>query len=1507
MLHAIRVRYSRSNIYTYSGIVLIAANPFQKLDNLYSPDIIQAYAGRTRGELEPHLFAISEDAFRCMVRDKKNQTVVVSGESGAGKTVSAKFIMRYFATVEDADAQDTGIMNQPAESMSQTEEQILATNPIMEAFGNAKTTRNDNSSRFGKYLEILFDKKRNIIGAEIRTYLLERSRLVFQPKTERNYHIFYQLCAGADEKMREKIGLLPAEEYFYLNQGGEIKIDRVDDKEEFEITRDALSLIGMSEEKQIYIFEILSGLLRLGNIEIVATRNDAHLASDEPNLLKACEMLGVSATDFAKWIVKKQITTRSEKIISSLNHTQAVVSRDSVAKYIYSCIFDWLVDFINSDLCPESLQDDVASFIGVLDIFGFEHFEKNSFEQFCINYANEKLQQEFNQHVFKLEQEEYIREELEWKFIEFTDNQPCIDLIESKLGILSLLDEESRLPSGSDESWMTKLYQSLDKPPHNKVFKKPRFGNNKFIVAHYAIDVAYDSEGFIEKNRDTVSDGHLEALKATTNPLLKEVFASVEAAQAKVAAAAPAKGGRRMVHRKPTLGSIFKASLIDLMKIINSTNVHYIRCIKPNEEKVAWKFDSLMVLSQLRACGVLETIRISCVGFPTRWTYEEFASRYYMLIPSSEWVPTDINEFCSRVLTSTIEDNKKYQTGNTKIFFKAGMLAFLEKKRSDRLHSCAVLIQKNLRMLLYRNRYREIRKSIINSQALLRGHRIRANFRKEVERRAATSIQSLVRGYLIRKMYADANASTIIFQAISRGRLIRAKLVRIRQTEAAVVIQTWWRGKHQRQEYLKSRKAIIYTQSCFRRRFAIRELQQLKVESKSAEHFKEVSYQLENKVVELTQNLAGRNSENKKLKAQIERLEKMAQQSKTARGDLLEREKEYEEDSKKVRDEYQTKIKTLEAAIAAVEDDKQEALTTVEKIKSQYADLESKIKEKDEEFAKAQDTINGHLEKEASLNTRIDDLKAEIGNLRSDNARLEQISKSAQISIDNIGAPKIRKNQPIQNRRSLSPAPGKWSSPTNNVSDKNRPMSVAFPVSQRESLANSVDTGSATLYNQYEDDSASDIDFDFELAELLQDSKHLHKEVVDGLVKNLKIPAPSIAVNLLAKEVMFPARIIIIIISDMWRLGLVKESERFLSEVFQAIQQYIISYKDDDIAAVGTFWLSNVHEMLSFVTHAHAMIVESENLIQIMGESEYNEYLNLAVVVKEDFESLGYNIYHTWLKKMKKALDKIAVPAVVVSQSLPGFITNDASPFLSKMFSSAPLYNMDDVLTFFNSLEQAQLAYCLEPEVMNGAILELLRYIDVLCFNDLLMRRNFLSWKRGLQLNYNVTRLEEWCKSHGLDQGSFLLVHLFQVAKLLQLKKASNEDIEIIYDICYALKPSQIQKLLTQYYVADYEPPISQDILQAIAQKVRESSASGQGDDKLFEDVNASDPGDPFENVEVRQFSKIEAYVPSWLHVPTIKRIAELVAANAEKTELRDLEDMAKEQNNLEMERIPVA
>lgn len=1368
VLQAIKLRYAQKEIYTYSGIVLIATNPFARVDSLYVPGMVQVYAGKHRSSQAPHLFAIAEEAFADMLRDGHNQTIVVSGESGAGKTVSAKYIMRYFATREPPD--QPGVRSRGrADTMSETEEQILATNPIMEAFGNAKTTRNDNSSRFGKYIEIMFNDKTDIIGARIRTYLLERSRLVFQPLKERNYHIFYQLVAGATAAEREELGLIPVEDFAYLNQGNAPVIDGVDDAKDFAETRSSLTRLGVSIEVQMSLWRMLAALLHIGNIKIAATRTDSALAADEPSLVRSCALLGINPAEFAKWTIKKQLITRGEKIMSNLTQQQATVVRDSVAKYIYSSLFDWLVETMNTFLASEETLAQVKSFIGVLDIYGFEHFAKNSFEQFCINYANEKLQQEFNQHVFKLEQEEYVREQIQWSFIDFSDNQPCIDLIEGKMGILALLDEESRLPMGSDESFVNKLHHNYSGDKH-KFYKKPRFGKSSFTVCHYAVDVTYESDGFIEKNRDTVPDEQLEVLRNTSSSFLSEVLeVSANVRERDTAAVAPkaAALGKRSAaaSRKPTLGGIFKTSLIELMNTINSTDVHYIRCIKPNEGKEAWKFEGPMVLSQLRACGVLETVRISCAGYPTRWTYEDFALRYYMLVHSSQWT-TEVHQMGNNILRKALGEGKKdgtdkYQLGLTKIFFRAGMLAFLENLRTNRLNEAAIMIQKNLRAKYYRRRYLETLEAIKTFQAFTRGHMARRQAQEARRQKSATTIQRVWRGQKERKRYIQFRHDLILFEATAKGWLCRKSILDKRLGDAARCIQRSYRSYRQLKDWREYRRKIVLIQSLWRGRKARRGYKKLREEARD---LRQISYKLENKVVELTQSLGQAKQENRSLKNQVQNYESQLKSLRERHNALENRTNELQREANQA-GITAAKLSVVEQEMQRLQATHDESQQNMRRLEAEEKHLRESLKVTNQELETTRQSKTASETEKLSLRQQLADLQDQLeltkravpinGELANGNGVAAQ--PSGLINLVSSKKPKRRSAGPEQiNIERFSGA------------FNPRPVSMAFGATGGHVQNLSGSTFNPGLEN-----------VEMELENLLADEDGLNEEVTMGLIRNLKIPAPGSSPPPTDKEVLFPAYLINLVTSEMWNNGFVKESERFLANVMQSIQQEVMQHDGDEAINPGAFWLSNVHEMLSFVFLA-------EDWYEAQKTDNF-EYDRLLEIVKHDLESLEFNIYHTWMKVLKKKLHKMIVPAIIESQSLPGFVTNESNRFLGKLLqsSNAPAFSMDNLLSLLNNVFKAMKAFYLEESIITQTVTELLRLVGVTAFNDLLMRRNFLSWKRGLQINYNITRIEEWCKSHDMPEGTLQLEHLMQATKLLQLKKATLNDIEIIQDICW--------------------------------------------------------------------------------------------------------------------------
>ncbi|XP_041495057.1 unconventional myosin-Vb isoform X3 [Microtus oregoni] len=865
VLHNLKVRFLESNhIYTYCGIVLVAINPYEQLP-IYGQDVIYAYSGQNMGDMDPHIFAVAEEAYKQMARDEKNQSIIVSGESGAGKTVSAKYAMRYFATV-GGSASDTNI-----------EEKVLASSPIMEAIGNAKTTRNDNSSRFGKFIEIGFDKKYHIIGANMRTYLLEKSRVVFQAEDERNYHIFYQLCAAASLPEFKELALTCAEDFLYTSHGGSTTIEGVDDAEDFEKTRQALTLLGVRDSHQISIFKIIASILHLGSVEIQSERDgdSCSIPPQDEHLSNFCRLLGVEHSQMEHWLCHRKLVTTSETYVKTMSLQQVVNARNALAKHIYAQLFSWIVEHINKALHSSLKQH---SFIGVLDIYGFETFEINSFEQFCINYANEKLQQQFNSHVFKLEQEEYMKEQIPWTLIDFYDNQPCIDLIEAKLGILDLLDEECKVPKGTDQNWAQKLYERHSSSQH---FQKPRMSNTAFIVVHFADKVEYLSDGFLEKNRDTVYEEQINILKASKFPLVADLFhddkdsvPATSTAKNRSASKINIRSSRPPVkvsnkEHKKSVGYQFRTSLNLLMETLNATTPHYVRCIKPNDEKLPFHFDPKRAVQQLRACGVLETIRISAAGYPSRWTYHDFFNRYRVLMKKRELANTDKKSICKSVLESLIKDPDKFQFGRTKIFFRAGQVAYLEKLRADKFREATIMIQKTVRGWLQKLKYRRLKAATLTLQRFYRGHLARRLAEHLRRTRAAIVFQKQYRMQRARQAYRRVCRAAVVIQSFTRAMFVRRNYCQVLKEHKATIIQKYARGWMARRHFQRQRDAAIVIQCAFRRLKAKQELKALKIEARSAEHLKRLNVGMENKVVQLQRKIDDQNKEFKTLSEQL--------------------------------------------------------------------------------------------------------------------------------------------------------------------------------------------------------------------------------------------------------------------------------------------------------------------------------------------------------------------------------------------------------------------------------------------------------------------------------------------------------------------------------------------------------------------------------------------------------------------------------------------------------------
>ncbi|XP_030876742.1 unconventional myosin-X-like [Leptonychotes weddellii] len=570
IMHNLYQRYKRNQIYTYIGSIIASVNPYRTIAGLYERATMERYSECHLGELPPHVFAIANECYRCLWKRHDDQCVLISGESGAGKTESTKLILKFLSVISQQSLELS-----LKEKTSCVEQAILESSPIMEAFGNAKTVYNNNSSRFGKFVQLHICQKGNIQGGRIVDYLLEKNRVVRQNPGERNYHIFYALLAGLQHEQKEEFYLSVPENYHYLSQSGCIEDKTISDQESFKEVITAMEVMQFSKEEVWEVLRLLAGVLHLGNIEFI-TAGGAQV-SFKTALGRSAELLGLDSAQLTDALTQRSMFLRGEEILTPLTVQQAEDSRDSLAMALYARCFEWVIKKINSRIKG---KDDFKS-IGILDIFGFENFEVNHFEQFNINYANEKLQEYFNKHIFSLEQLEYSREGLVWEDIDWIDNGECLDLIEKKLGLLALINEESHFPQATDSTLLEKLHSQH---ANNHFYVKPRVAVNNFGVKHYAGEVQYDVRGILEKNRDTFRDDLLNLLRESRFDFIYDLFEHVSSRNNQDTLKCGSK------HRRPTVSSQFKDSLHSLMATLSSSNPFFVRCIKPNTQKVTWNF-----------------------------------------------------------------------------------------------------------------------------------------------------------------------------------------------------------------------------------------------------------------------------------------------------------------------------------------------------------------------------------------------------------------------------------------------------------------------------------------------------------------------------------------------------------------------------------------------------------------------------------------------------------------------------------------------------------------------------------------------------------------------------------------------------------------------------------------------------------------------------------------------------------------------------------------------------
>jgi myosin-5 len=890
ILHCLQQRYEEGEIYTYTGPILIAINPFKPMPLMYAPSVLQAFLhqGRLRGaeegenrpRLPPHVFGIANAAYRNMVaalfnaasspqsdedlpldgrqiwsdmHRNPNQFVLISGESGAGKTESTKFLLRYLTAAGSMGGSDL--------ARDSVMDRIVQSNPVLEAFGNAATLRNHNSSRFGKFIQLHFDGRGRLVSGKVETYLLEKVRLCVHQAGHRNFHVFYQMAAGASPAQRAEWAMLgDIQDFFYAtsnNSGGAgvgVKLRLIDDAEEFRLLLHAMAALGIQHTEREELFRATAGILHLGQLAFVPDndgaadggggcggalnltaggREDGSTLRGEciDSIMQASRLLGVHSDELIKCLTTRNILAASESFEKKLTPQQAIDARDALARHLYSRIFSWLVAAINCGISGEapskSSSRQHGAVIGVLDIFGFESFHLNSFEQLCINYTNESLQQQFNRHVFKLEEEEYLREGIDPLLVVFSDNQDCLDLIEHRaLGILAALDDEGRMPGGSDRNFAARLYKAYG--THARFYATAKHvRSNEFVIKHYAGDVCYNAHLFVDKNRDELPKECSYLLSSASNSLIKAIF-SDHCANTKQATN---KGGNTTGNKSAvSVGLQFRGQLHDLLAHIAQTVPHYIRCIKPNDSCSGDRFDRIRCVEQLRHCGVLEAVRVARAGFPVRLGHRDFFCRYRPLAnphaPMTAELPRRLyrdesnpKEMCRLLLRAIMDDTfpcvdssseersgdgvhsrlfsyqfwrgtqrigeSAVQLGATKVFLRRLAYDVLEGMVTRRLERAALKVQSVLRATKLRVLYRAMRRSALQIQSVFRGYRSRKHTQQVRCHRAASKIQSSFRRFSALFRYATLRRSALKIQGTVRMFVI---LRRFRSLRAAIVV-----------------------------------------------------------------------------------------------------------------------------------------------------------------------------------------------------------------------------------------------------------------------------------------------------------------------------------------------------------------------------------------------------------------------------------------------------------------------------------------------------------------------------------------------------------------------------------------------------------------------------------------------------------------------------------------------------------------------------------------------
>ncbi|KAM9012489.1 myosin-11 isoform 1-T1 [Ara ararauna] len=1023
VLHNLRERYFSGLIYTYSGLFCVVINPYKQLP-IYSEKIIDMYKGKKRHEMPPHIYAIADTAYRSMLQDREDQSILCTGESGAGKTENTKKVIQYLAVVASSHKgkKDTTITQGPSFSYGELEKQLLQANPILEAFGNAKTVKNDNSSRFGKFIRINFDVTGYIVGANIETYLLEKSRAIRQAKDERTFHIFYYLIAGASEQMRNDLLLESFGNYTFLSNG-HVPIPSQQDDEMFQETLEAMTIMGFTEEEQIAILRVVSSVLQLGNIVFKKERNtDQASMPDNTAAQKVCHLMGINVTDFTRSILTPRIKVGRDVVQKAQTKEQADFAIEALAKAKFERLFRWILARVNKALDKTKRQG--ASFLGILDIAGFEIFEINSFEQLCINYTNEKLQQLFNHTMFILEQEEYQREGIEWNFIDFgLDLQPCIELIERPTnppGVLALLDEECWFPKATDTSFVEKLCQEQGNHPK---FQKPKQLKDKteFCIMHYAGKVTYNATAWLTKNMDPLNDNVTSLLNQSSDKFVADLWKDVDRIvgldqMAKMTESSLPSASKTKKGMFRTVGQLYKEQLTKLMTTLRNTNPNFVRCIIPNHEKRAGKLDAHLVLEQLRCNGVLEGIRICRQGFPNRIVFQEFRQRYEILAANA--IPKgfmDGKQACILMIKALELDPNLYRIGQSKIFFRTGVLAHLEEERDLKITDVIITFQAQCRGYLARKAFAKRQQQLTAMKVIQRNCAAYLKLRNWQWWRLFTKVKPLL-------------------QVTRQEEEMQAKDEELQKTKE----------RQQKAESELKELELKHTQLCEEKNLLQEQLQaetelyaeaeemRVRLAAKKQE-LEEILHEMEARIEEEEERSQQLQAEKKKMQQQMLDLEEQLEEEEAARQKLQLEKVTADGKIKKMEDDIlimedqNNKLtkerKLLEERISdlttnlAEEEEKAKNLTKLKtKHESMISELEVRLKKEEksrQELEKAKRKLEGES---ADLHEQIAELQAQIAELKAQLAKKEEELQAALARLEDETS---QKNNALKKIREL--------------------------------------------------------------------------------------------------------------------------------------------------------------------------------------------------------------------------------------------------------------------------------------------------------------------------------------------------------------------------------------------------------------------------------------------------------------------------------------------------------